>query len=471
MTDDFLQQLHRSILAHDMIKSGETVLVAVSGGPDSLALLHGLHALSSLLNYHLHVVHLNHALREEADADAEFVQVQARRLGLPCTVTRARDLKTEADGRQARYAFYETVCSQVGATKVALGHHQDDTVETVLMHLIRGSGTAGLAGIAPVRDETFIRPLIDFTRQQIETFLADNGLTPRHDSTNADTYYLRNRIRHELIPQLESDYNPNIRAGLSRTATLLQAESEYLDEVALRMLERCRHTDLSGTRKLNRLEFLQAPIAVQRRMLRQVYFEMVGTAEDLYFTHCEAMLACAHGISPEVSIALPRGMCFSRSYYSLSLHPHTDVQNEPEDFVYPLTAPGETSLGVLNAEVRAKVEPLESYEGFVAPDGKREAVLDYDRLCGAFSETPGFIVRNRRQGDRFQPHGMQGTKKIKDLFIDAKVPRKTRDRVPILVCDDTILWVIGHTTSDVFKVGRKTRRCLYLSYVTHGTSS
>ena len=481
MTVDFVRQMHRFILRHAMIKNGETVLVAVSGGADSLALLYGLHALHSQLNCQLHVAHLNHSLRLDADADADFVQQHAAHLELPCTLqttdvsrlVKQWRLSVEAAARKARYQFYEEVSTQIGATKVALGHHQDDTAETVLMHLIRGSGSTGLKGITPIREFKFIRPLVGFTRQQIETFLASKGLVPRHDSTNTDTRYLRNRIRHELIPRLESDYNPNIRAGLSRTADVLGAESEYLDRVAQEALETCRVRDPDTVKALATLEsivldrakFREFHIAVQRRVLRQSFFEMSGDTDDLYFTHCEAMLSLIEGRAPNAALALPNGLRFRRVYQCLIFEVNTSSRSsftiETEHFAYPLAVPGKTFIAALNTEIVAELGDIRSREVRTLPDGRFEAIFDYEKVKEAFPLT----VRNRRQGDRFQPYGMRGTKKIKDFMIDTKVPRDERDRIPMLVCGDKVLWVVGYTTSDPFKIHSGTRQYLYLRYV------
>ena len=463
-----------------MIEDGETVLVAVSGGADSLALLYGLHALRAHLNCELHVVHLNHCLRPDADVDAEFVQQHAAHLELPCTIQRADvpglvkqwKLSVEAAGRKARYQFYESVCTEVGATKVALGHHQDDSSETFLMNLIRGSGVLGLKGIAPVRGMKFIRPLAAFARQEIEAFLTFMALEPRHDSTNTDTRYFRNRIRHELIPQLARDYNPNIKTGLSRTADVLGAESEYLDTAARKAFETCR---IQGTHKnivLDRVKFRQYHIALQRRMLRQSVFEMLGDMSDLYFAHCEAMLNLVAADTPNTVLALPNDLRFRRAYQQL-IFERKPV--EIDSFAYPVTTVGKTSIAILNTEITAKLGDIASRGTLALPDGKFEAIFDYDKLRKVFakpsSETVPLIVRNRQQGDRFQPYGMRGTKKIKDFLIDAKVPRFKRDSIPLLVCGDEILWVIGYTTSDTFKIKSDTRQYLYLHYVSDQTSS
>lgn len=481
MTADFVRQMHRFILRHAMIKNGETVLVAVSGGADSLALLYGLHALQSQLNCQLHVAHLNHCLRLDADADADFVQQHAAHLELPCTLqttdvsrlVKQWRLSVEAAARKARYQFYEEVSTQIGATKIALGHHQDDTAETVLMHLIRGSGSAGLKGITPIREFRFIRPLVGFTRQQIETFLASKGLVPRHDSTNTDTRYLRNRIRHELIPRLENDYNPNIRAGLSRTADVLGAESEYLDTVVQEAFEVCRIRDPDRIKALatlesvvlDRIKLRELHIAIQRRVLRQSFFEMSGDTDDLYFTHCEAMLSLIEGEAPHVVLALPDGLRFRRVYqhliFDVRINSSSPFPIEMEHFAYPLAVPGKTFIAALNTEIIAELGNIRSCEARTLPDGRFEAIFDYEKV----KEVLPLTVRNRRQGDRFQPYGMRGTKKIKDFMIDAKVPRDERDRIPMLVCGDKVLWVVGHTTSDPFKIHSGTRQYLYLRYV------
>ena len=495
MTADFVRQMHRFILRHAMIKNGETVLVAVSGGADSLALLYGLHALHSQLDCQLHLAHLNHCLRPDADADADFVQQHAAHLELPCT-TQSTDvprlvkqwkLSVETAARKARYQFYEEVSTQIGATKVALGHHQDDTAETVLMNLIRGSGSTGLKGITPVRDLRFIRPLAGFTRQQIETFLASKGLVPRQDSTNTDTRYLRNRIRHELIPRLESDYNPNIKVGLSRTADVLGAESEYLDTVAQEAFETCRVRDPDRVKALATLEsvvldrekFQQFHIAVQRRVLRLSFFEMLGSLGDLYFLHCEAMLSLIERSAPNAALALPNSLRFRRAYQCLIFEVNTSSKSplpiETESFAYPLAVPGNTFIAALNTEITAELGDIRSGETFRLPDGRYEAIFDYEKVKRVFADLPSeafpLMVRNRLQGDRFQPYGMRGTKKIKDFMIDAKVPRYERDRIPMLVCGDKVLWVVGYTTSDPFKIQSGTRQYLYLRYVSHKTLS
>ncbi len=473
MTADFVRQMHRFIAKHKLIRDGEIVLVAVSGGADSLALLYGLHALHTQLRCHPHVVHLNHRLRPEADTDAAFVRQHAEHLNLPCTIQEVdvsrlakqgkRSLETA--GRNARYQFYDALCSETDATKVALGHHQDDIAETVLMNLIRGSGTDGLKGIMPVRDMKFIRPLIEFTRQQIEAFLTSIDVVPRQDATNTDTRYLRNRIRHELIPRLENNYNPNIKAALNRTADVLGTESEYLNTITRTAFEACRIQTGQETIILDREKFRQHHLALQRRILRQSVSKMLGAISDLYFAHCNAMLNLIEGDAPNAVLPLPNGLQFRRAYQRIIFERKT---TEIGNFSYPIATVGKTLIAALNAEINAELGDGASGRTRTPPNGKFEAIFDYQKLRKVFAEPfPEAIpltLRNRRQGDRFQPYGMQGTKKIKDFLIDAKVPRHERNHIPLLVCGDVVLWVIGYTTSDLFKVQPHTQHYLYLSY-------
>ncbi len=464
MEPRFVQEMHHFISQHTMIEDGETVLVAVSGGTDSLALLYGLHALHTHLNCHLHVVHLDHRLRQDSSTDADFVREHAVRLGLPFTghsvelpqFIKKWKLSVEAAARKARYDFYESVCTQVGATKVALGHQQDDIAETVLMNLIRGAGTTGLKGIEPIRDGKFIRPLAQFTRKEIETYLKSMDLVPRQDPTNTDKRYLRNRIRHELIPLLEQNYNPNIKAGLSRTAEILGAESEYLDGIAQAVYDVCRLSISQPTCiVLDRDALLQHHIILQRRVLRHSITDMLGHVKNFSYEHYKAMLDVINSDKPNAMLTLPNGLQFKRAYQQLIINKN---HIETEDIDYPLNIIGITDIPALNAVITADLYDITPDNVPSIPDGTYEAVFDYSHI-----KLP-LKIRNRRDGDRFQPHGMEGTKKIKDYLMDAKVPRYERDRIPILVCGDEILWVIGFTTNEKFKVHQQTQRCLHLHY-------
>ena len=466
MAAGFVQRIHRFITQHQMIQPKETVLVGVSGGVDSLALLYALHTLRHQLDCQLHVAHLDHSFREDSAGDAVYVAEQADQLGLPISSMRVdvpqlmRDEKLSAEvaARQARYQFYECISKRIGATKIALGHHRNDQAETVLMNLLRGAGASGLKGMLPIREGKFIRPLLTFSRKEIEDFVAQLGLQPRCDATNYQLNYLRNRVRLELIPSLEHAYNSNIQNALSQTAELLQAESDYLDALAHDAFQACHvESSTSDTVVLDLRLFREHHLALRRRILRLGVAEVFGEVRDLYFNHFESMLNLIDEEAPNSTLDLPNGGAFRRAYNRILIQ---KVADSPAPFEYEVAVPGHTPLPRLDAEMIATVveHPMNCTVADKFPDGKFQAVFDLDRL-----QLP-LTLRQRRDGDRFHPFGMRGTKKLKDFLIDAKIPRQQRERVPVLVNGIEIIWVVGYRTSEPFKIRAETKRWLYLSY-------
>ncbi len=464
MNSRFVQNLYRFIKKHAMIENGDTVLIAVSGGADSMALLNGLHALQSQLNCNLHVVHIDHSLRHDSANDAEYVRKHASRLEISFSLhtidvsqlSKEWKLSIEAAARKVRYEFYETTCAKTGATKVALGHHKDDIAETVLMNLIRGTGSTGLKGIAPIRDGKYIRPLATFTRKDIETYLKSIDIVTKEDPTNTDKQFLRNRIRHELIPILEQDYNPNIKNGLCRTAEILGSETEYLETIAQQTYTECKQTDSNpASIVLNRQKFQQNHIALQRRILRYAISDIMGQLNDISYDHCQTILDIIHGEKPNAKFTLRDEFTFKRAYQELIFERTSDKFN---DFEYILNIPGKTILSIPNAVITVTFVDMATDCVPSIPDGVNEAMFDCSKINYPLS------VRNRRQGDRFQPFGMQGTKKVKDYFIDKKVPQDQRNRIPLLISGDELMWVIGFNTNEKFRIQNTTKRCLHLQY-------
>ena len=460
----FLQQVHRFISQHEMISSGETVAIGVSGGADSLALLVALCELRHHLDCHLHIAHLDHQLRRDSASDAEFVKQHANRLNLPFTINkidlpslvkRGKPL-TEALARKARYEFFESICRQTGATKVALGHQRDDQAETILMNLLRGAGITGLRGILPVRDGKFIRPLLALSRCEIAKFVAEQGLQPREDSTNQDRNYLRNQIRLDLLPLLTRDYNHNIQNTLAQNAQLLREESQYLEDAAHQSFNAClAEPPTHDAVILDRLKFLRQHPALQRRILRLAIEQIQEKLKDVAFNHSEFMLQLSETESPNRQLNLPNNLEFLRAYNHLIIR---RIAMEIGEFEYPVAVPGNNRFPVLNATMAASVIEASSDKISQMPNGKFHAVFDADAI-----QMP-LKIRSRLAGDRFQPFGMEGTKKVKDFLIDEKVPRRLRQSIPILVTGDKILWVVGYRTSEICKIRDRTERILHLGY-------
>ncbi|MCD6506246.1 tRNA lysidine(34) synthetase TilS [Candidatus Poribacteria bacterium] len=450
---DFIRKVRETIREYGMIHGGDKVLIAVSGGPDSMALLRSLDLLKGELNITLHIAHLDHRFRgEESAEDARFVAETARKLGIPITIERIdvpkfieeTGLSEEEGARKVRYEFLKRTADAIGASKIALGHTADDQAETVLMRLIRGSGMRGLSGIPPVRASRFIRPLIRISRRQIDEFLAEIGQSYRIDSSNLEPIYARNRIRLELIPIL-ARYNPNISSVLARTGEVLATEDDLLsqiadDELNQRLIERTKTYVRLSIRGFNELH-----IAIKRRIIRRTIEMTKGDLLNIDLTHINSVLHIISGEKPNSEVDLP-GVKVKRRYSELIATVCPQKSTPP--YRYTLDLPGEVEIP--EAGLRITTEVVDVKPEFVG--GEDTAVLDLDKL------SPPLIVRNRRPGDRFIPLGMKGNKKVKDLFIDEKVPPELRDKVPILLSEGEIVWVAGYRIDERFKTGDETKR-------------
>ena len=442
-----------------MLVSGDVVVVGVSGGPDSVALLDLLFRLRGEFGLKLHVAHLNHCLRPEAREEAEFVREMASAYGLPVTVeavdvsgyARERRLSVEVAARELRYAFFARVLGAASATKVALGHQANDQAETILMNLIRGTGLAGLKGIPPVRGP-YVRPLIETSRGAIEAYCVLRGLKTCRDPSNVALIYRRNRLRYELLPLLEREYNPEIISALGRLAAIVREEEEFLAKEAAKVYSRLRRASEEGVSlDGDALGFL--PRAIQRRVVRLAYREVAGTFYDLDFAHTEAVLALLGGGAGRI-LTLPQGVKAIRLPAGLLLRAG-EMPVVPE-FCYPLSVPGETFVKELGVTVKATFalplrDPVASAPG--------EAWLDYERVV------PPLLVRRRRPGDLFHPLGYPAPVRLKNFFINQKIPRYLRERIPLVVDAVGILWVAGVRPAERARVTAATKRCLHLRLI------
>ncbi|MCA1833211.1 MAG: tRNA lysidine(34) synthetase TilS [Actinomycetota bacterium] len=435
----------------EMLKGGERVLVAVSGGPDSLALLLVLNELAPAWRLDLHLAHFDHRLRPNSGADAAYVARVARRLGLPVTTGSASPepiaagLSPEEAARDRRLGFLEAVADVVAADRIATGHTLDDQAETMLMRLLIGAGARGLGGIPPVRGR-FVRPLIDVGRGETEAYCRAKKFRPRRDPTNDDPAFLRNAIRNEALPFLASRFNARLSEALARAADALREEDILLDRLAADAIE-------IGEERQERtlsIEALNAlPLALRRRAVR------IALGAPVEMAHIEKVLdLCAAGRSGD-TLNLPEGLNARLEYGSLLLG-RAPSQASPAEPV-GLTVPGRTSLPMWDA-VATVWEQRETPT--VWPDGKGTCVVDADTINAPL------LIRTRRAGDRIAPLGTKGTKTVADLLTEEKVPRHQRDRVPLLVSGDgnDVVWVVGHRVSERHKVTGETQRYLWVSF-------
>ena len=458
---------------------GATLVVAASGGPDSTALLRCLHNLRDQHRLTLHVAHLNHDFRgAEADHDAAFVQRLADGLGLPCSIDKQDPIAYQQErgvssfeqaAREMRYAFLSSVAASVGAAAISLGHTADDQAETVLLHLLRGSGLHGLRGMAeaaewpwpePRPGPLLFRPLLGATKAAAAAYCRALGQPYREDSGNYMWRFTRNKVRHDLMPRLSRDYNPRVREALTRLSRAAAEDVDYIEG------ELSRHwpgiaEEREGVVTFNIPTLTDLHPALRRHALRRAYAVIAGDARSLGEIHLEAMLSLLLLQRGGRAVDLPRGVRARRESDTLRL----TRQAEP-----PPALVGEHTI-------RLPQRPGEKLETDISGWLVSFQVLELGQPTPCIEgETPQFVahlnrdvlgeavtVRTRRPGDRFQPLGMTGTKKLQDFFTDAKVPREQRDHIPLLVCERGIAWVVGRWVAG-WAVGGPESRTLYVSF-------
>lgn len=454
-----IQQVKKTIKEWKMLSGGETVIAAVSGGADSVVMLHVLLELSGELGLKLIVAHMDHGLRgRESTRDHDFVRDLSGRLSLEFVSRRLekgelKGLKGSAQeaARLRRYAFLEETAAKHKAKRVALGHTSDDQSETVLMRLMKGASLSGLSGIPPQRG-IFIRPLIQSTRSSVEGYARARSLAYVIDSSNLTTKYLRNSVRLELLPYLEKKYNPSIKEALARTSLVLSRDDEFIEGAASRAFSRALVRKKADAVVFDRAKLLRMHRALCSRVfLRAVHG--LGLEADLSSAHVDAFYGILTGASPNASIALPGGVAARREYTMLvvSKAPPQGATGE-----ISLTVPGTTVTGGLQAIYARIIRPPRKFA-----TGPEVAWFDYDALVSA----GGLSARPPRPGDRITPFGMTGTRKLKDIFIDAKVPLAQRKTTPVVTAGSEILWVAGLRQSASFSVSKATRRALRLEFI------
>jgi tRNA(Ile)-lysidine synthase len=481
---DALRQARYTIEAYGLFGRGDGVVVGVSGGPDSLCLLHVLRCLREVYDLCLYVAHLHHGARgADADADAAFVVGLAAEWGLPVVVERqdvpalAREhrLAFEEAARRVRYAFLARMAGEVGAGKIAVGHNADDQAETVLMHLLRGAGPAGLRGmlpaarlmeyrlLAPFLPEAMpglriVRPLLEVTRVEIERYCAAHGLEPRFDRSNLDTTYYRNRLRRELLPLL-ADYNPNIRARLCHTAAVVAADYELLVELRERAWEQVVREERATAVEFDREAWRALPLALQRATLRRAAYRLRASLRDVDFCHVESARRVALEGETGAEATLPKGLVLTVGYEMLVVGEAGDAGPPPDEPLLwgdePLAVrlPGGTRLAESGWTLVAEVLTEWDAGQIAAGPHPWTAWFDADALGDPL------VLRTRLRGDRFRPRGMGGRgAKLSAFMINVKIPRAWRDRVPLLVAGGDIVWVCGRRIGEGVAVGTETRR-------------
>jgi tRNA(Ile)-lysidine synthase len=470
-----LGRVAKFIQSEKLIGPDDSVLAGVSGGPDSIALLYMLLMLQPHMFRTLGAAHLNHGIRSsEANRDAEFVSNLCRTLNIPFHVKKIdvgtyackKKLNLEEAARICRYDFFRSLIQNEGYTKVALGHQANDNAELVLMHILRGSGTLGISGMSAIRDETFIRPLLKVTQSEIMDFITTNRLNHVFDSTNFNIAFTRNRIRHRLIPTLKREYNPNIITALNTLATVVQDEDEWMSQITKSfflkiLLKRKFQKIILAANELQKIHR-----AFARRVLRQALFELKGNLRRINLVHIESILNLLSFPKGYQQLNLPDGILVEHEYNSLRLSIVNSVSKQIRSFHlkdskncfrYIVHEPKNNPIIIHITEIDYYIKFSvinQKFDSLLDEAGQNIAFFDMDRLIFPL------IIRNPKSGDRYSPLGMNGTQKLKNYFINAKVPRSQRKYIPILVSGDHIIWIAGHRLSHISRIRSITKRIL-----------
>lgn len=457
---ELIFRVAHTVREQHLFKPADTLVVGLSGGADSTALLD---LLTRLPDYNLTLVaaHLNHGLRgAESDADQEFCRDLAERYSIPFE-GRLLDIRAlaatdrhnlEDAGRRARIAFFDEIRMKYAAAAVVLAHHADDQAETLLMRLLRGSGMTGLSGMAYRNGRGYVRPLLAITRSEIEMYLHACSLKWREDASNSDTVYLRNRIRHQLLPLLE-EYNPAIRSVLAATAAIIQGDESLLITMTdTACAESCRVREGIVTCSVAKLRLFD--LALRRRVLRHAFNQLAGTLAGVSQRHVDALCDTVDSVRPNAQLSLPHGVLAVREYEYLKLMYAGDCECNA-DFELIITEPGCYQLpggGSITIDAIAA-------ETFLS--GSLTVLFDLNK-------TPfPWLVRSFRPGDRMIPFGMSGRKKVKDIFIDRKIPLSERRHIPLVFCGNELIWVAGVCVSELNRVGEEVHTVVKATYKRH----
>lgn len=458
-------KVRETVRKHSLLSPGDRLVVAVSGGPDSVCLVSVLLALSRELDLTLHIAHLDHMFRgAESEGEAVFVADLAKRLGLPATTgkfdvpgyCRQRGLSAQAGAREVRYGFLGRVAEEIKADRIATGHTASDQAETFLLRLLRGAGITGLAGI-PAKRDNIVRPLIEVTREEVLGFLASTGLSFVTDPSNSKPIYARNRVRNELLPLLRQ-YNPGIVETLAFEAALLRDEDAAM-ETCLSAMTRGVIEGSGDGMVVNRKAFNALPQAFRRRLLKKAV-DAAGTASPgLSRIQVDQAVGFMETAQTGRAMELLHGFTLVREYERFLLRKRSESLSLSAD----LAVPGKTTVPAFGLEIENTVSGPESREGVGTglPEDSGihnylwQARFDYDKMGAQI------LVRNRLAGDWFCPSGMAGKhKKLQDFFVDARIPRERRDLVPLLCAGGSVVWVMGLRTDERFLPGPDTRRIL-----------
>jgi tRNA(Ile)-lysidine synthase len=453
-----LETVWKNIKEYKLINENDNIVIGVSGGPDSMALLYSLLEIKEEMNFNIFIAHVNHGVRgEDARADQVFVENKCKALNLIYYsrevdmdgYAKEHGISSEEAGRELRYEFFREILKKHGGGKIAVAHNKNDQAETLLLRILRGTGIDGLSGMDFASGD-IIRPLLNVSREEIEEYIFKESIETVLDKTNLVPIYSRNRVRLELIPYMMKNFNPNIVDALWRLSRTSNTDSRFLENITMENYNLVVKKENNHSIILNGHLFNNLDICIRQRILRLAILKLEGSLQGLGEQNITSMIQLFQEFKTGKQLNLPRGILGRVSYNDLLIEKsHT---NGIESYDYELHI-GENKISDLGISIDLKIV-RDIPKGYL----KNIRYFDYDTIKG------NLRIRNRKAGDKFMPFGMDGTKKIKDYFIDKKIPKEEREKIPLLTDDENIIWILGYATSEYYKVTEFTSRILIVDY-------
>ncbi|EQJ07025.1 tRNA lysidine(34) synthetase TilS [Clostridioides difficile] len=451
-----------TINKHNLIQKGDKIVLGLSGGPDSVCLLHVLNRLKKDFNIEIYAAHLNHQIRGiEAQKDALYVSKLCEDMGIIFFVKSINvpkyceneGLSLEEGARKLRYEMFYEIKDKIKANKIEIGHNLNDKAETVMMRIMRGTGLKGLKGIDYIRDNCIIRPILDVERNEIEEYCEAYNLNPRIDKTNLENIYTRNKIRLDLLPYMKDNFNSNVIESIVRMSNSLKSDNDYIEKEAEAKFREVSNIKEKGFVEINLDDFVCLHDAIKVRVLRNSIKHILGDTNFVDQRHIEDIMSLEDNSKVNKMLTLPRNIFVYRKKDSIILT-NEEIVNEEIEFYYNVPSNGFIKIKELKQIIETQVMSIDRYKSMKLDNSSKG--FDFNKVKG------GIVIRSRRQGDKIKL--AMGSKKVKDLFIDLKIPREERCKIPIITDSEGIICVGDYKISENYKIDENTKEVLKINF-------
>ncbi|MGG7143996.1 tRNA lysidine(34) synthetase TilS [Clostridium nigeriense] len=450
------------VIENDLIQKGDKVLVALSGGPDSVCLLNILYQLKVFFEIEIGAAHVNHMLRgEEALKDEEYARKLCEELGVSFfsksididKISKENNISHELAGREERYKFFKLISKENGYNKIAVAHNSNDQAETILMNIMRGTGIEGLCGIRSKRDGGIIRPILCLSRDEIEEYCEINNLNPRIDKSNLENIYSRNKVRLDILPYMKENFNKDVVETINRMANLLQIDNDFIEKECNNIYK--KYCTINRNNIIISKEAFSEEKALLTRLIKKSFIEFSGKHTNFEMKHIFEVISLASN-STNKKINLPHGIIAENIYGDICLKFNEVHGKEYNEIILNKNQLDNNSVSYEDYSINFVI--LNNKNNIEFSNNVLIKYFDYDKI------KERIVIRKRKNGDKMVPLGMKGTKKLKDIFMDLKIPIDRRDDVPILCFDDEIAWVVEHKVSEKFKITKETKNIIKIMF-------